>query len=399
MRGIKLIALFAALAIGAPGLGLAGICPKKITTTIPFLNLPCPSGDPRWGQAFGHWEKRADKDEVVAAYDIFVAIQAQNQDSVEANLWLMRSSYAMGLKQRDEDQIKYMKVCRAIADRVLAKDPDNIYAKYWGWASMIYFHDFTDKDFAEIRAFGQNYAHLRELPVPDDDPMWAEAIAHWDARYAYEEGKKAIAVFEKLEKKYPRRIEPKMWLLRSNYWMHYPEKGEDGKARWCKIAADWGEKAIAMEPRNPAANYLTAAALGQYGSNTSFINMVRYAPSITMKLMVVMEEDPNYFYGGVSQYFCLAIARTGALVSKSIELIGISAELIEKNAIFAANYEPRYLRNYYALGEMYLRQGKKAEAKKMLEKTVGADPAELKNMEPENRVAQELARKLLKENF
>lgn len=382
---------------GTRAAGAAGARP--LTTTNPFLNLPCPDDDPRWAQAYAHWDLRADTAEAVQAEALFEALARDKPDKVEVWLWLGRSRYLLGIRLRNEEQVAMMKRASEALDRALKLDPGNGFARYWRWSAMIFFHEFTDKDFAEIHAFGRKYENLRELTVPDDDPMWQEAIKHWDARSKYEEGKKAIAIFIKLEKKFPDRIEPKLWLLRSNYWMHYVEPTEEGKADWCMKAVEWGRKAIAMEPRNPAADYLTAASLGMYGTHTGFYNMVRYAYEITQLLTVVMEEDPNYFYGGVSQYFALAIARAGSLVGKSLSLVGFSQDLIVKNTTFACNYEPRYLRNFLALGEMYLALGKKDEARKNLEIVINADPSALKNMEPENRVAQDLAREMMARNF
>jgi hypothetical protein len=383
----------------AGGTPARAACPRTITTTNPFLNLPCPSDDPRWGQAFAHWDQRADTEEVAKALTLFEALTQDHPDQVESWLWLGRARYLLGVRLRGEEQVAMMKKAAAAMDRALALDPANGYARYWRWSAMIFYHDFTDQDFAEIRAFGKKYEDLRELPVPDDDPTWAEAVKHWDARYRYEEGKKAIALFAKLEKKYPDRIEPKLWLLRANYWMHYLEPTEEGKADWCLKAVEWGRKAMALEPKNPAANYLTAASLGQYSTHTGFYNMVRYAYEITQRLTVVMEEDPNYFYGGVSQYLALAIARAGGLVGKTVGLIGFSQDLIVRNTTFACHFEPRYLRNFLALGEMYLTQGQKDLAKKNLEIVIAGDPAALKNMEPENRVAQDLAREMMAKNF
>ena len=373
--------------------------PQTVTTTTPFVNIPRPKDDPRWAQAFGHWDKRGSAKEVQAAITLFESLAKDHPDQVEARLWVARSYYMRGMRLRGDEQKAWMKKTVAAADRVLELDPGNEFARYWRYCSQLLYHEFTPEDFAEIRKFGAKYKDLRELPVPGDDLLWANAIKHWDRRINREDALKAIAVFESLEKKYPDRIEPKLWLLRSNYYMHYIEPESEGKAKWCKIAADWGDKALAIEPRNPAANYLKAASLGQYGTHTSFVNMARYSLEITNRLMLVMEEDPNYFYGGVSQYFALAIARAGTLVARMLGLMGFTEELIMRSTQFAANYEPRYLRNHYALGEMYITLGQMDEAKKALEKVVNADPSELENMEAENIVAQDLAKKLLKEKF
>jgi len=374
-------------------------CPAKMTSTTPFVNLPCMDDDPRWAEAYSHWDKRADNEHVNKAAALFEAIAADNPDSLETWLWVTRARYLKGMRAGREKRKTIMLSAIEAADRALEIKPGNEYARFWRYASILHVRDFTDKEFSEIRAFGRKYDHLREFPVPDDDPMWRQAISHWDKRLDRYQALLAIDLFNKLERKYPGRIEPKFWLCRSNYWMHYIEPTEEGKARWLEIAAEWGKATALLEPRNPGANYFTAASLGQYGTHTGFINMVRYSLDIARRLTIVIEEDPNYFYGGFSQYFALAIARAGSLVTRTAELVGFSQELIERSTIYAAHYEPRYIRNYYALGEMYLRLGREEEAKEYLRKTLKADPAALKLQEPENRVAKEITRKLWKESF
>jgi len=400
MRTLLFTVIYATMATAvffAPAETRAADDSWHLTTSTPFVNIPTPEGE-RWDEFVSHWKKRESDKEVDKALQVVEEIAAENDDTL-TTLWLCRATYMKGMRLRGEEQKKVMRDAAGTCERITGDKEYGHYAKYWRWSSMIYYHEFTDADYKEIRAFGRQYEHIRELPVPDHDSLWQKAINHWDDRYTYEEGIKAIGIFQQLEKKYPNRIEPKLWLLRANYWMHYAEDEEDKKAEWLFKAANWGWKACEMEPRNPAANYLTASALGQYGSNTSFLNYIRYAPEITKRLMTVLEEDPNYFYGGVSQYFALAIARAGTILEKMLDLIGFEKEFIKKTTIFAANYEPRYLRNWYALGEMYLVQDKKDEAKKMLEKVVNGDPTALKNMEAENRVAQKLAKDLLEEHF
>ncbi len=395
------LTFLALILISGPGLisSAQAVCPQPVTNTNPFVNLPCLTDDPRWAKAFSLWDKRADDDELMAAVRIFESLAKDKPDCLEAHLWLERSYYMAAVRARGQKKEEWAKKAVAEADRALKLDPDSGFARQWRWSAIILSRQFTEKEFHEIRDFSAKYAHLRELPVPEDDPLWAKALIHWDARYRYEEGIKAIAVFEKLEKSYPDRIEPKLWLLRSNYWMHYIESEEKDKARWCKIATEWGHKALEMEPRNPAANYLTASALGQYGTHTSFLNYVRHSLEIAQRLTVTMEEDPNYYYGGISQYLALAIARAGTVVEKTLAIVGFDMDLILRSTIFASKREPRYLRNFYALGELYIKQGRMSEAREMLEIVINSDPAELWQMEPENRIVQKLAKKLLNEQF
>ncbi len=374
--------------------------PQTITTTTPFVNLPRPSDDPRWAKAFAHWDKRGDVNEASAAVKIFESLATDKPKQFGVQLWLARSYYLMAIKTKSMSKRDVLlRKSVAAADRALKIKPDDEFAISWKFSAILHLREITNAEYAKLRQIGKKYMNTRGIVVPKGDPLWKEAMAHWDARYQREEGLKAIDVFKKIEKKYPNRIEPKMWLCRSHYWMHFIEPTEKGKAMWLKVAADWGRKAMKVEPLNAAANYWMAASIGQYASHTSFSNMVKHAVEIVKALQLVMEEDPQYFYGGVSQYLALAFARAGPLVAKSLEIIGFSEEVALRSTRFAAKYQPHYLRNFYAQGEMYVKQGKKDEARRVLQIVLNSDPTVLKLQEPENRVAQDLAKKLIREHL
>jgi len=391
------LAIAAVVLVGPPALAKY---PQTITTSTPFVNLPRPADDPRWAQAFSHWDKRAATEEVMAAIKIFEAIAKDKPNQLESQLWLLRSYMLAGMRNRAmNDRMGYLNKALAAGDKALAIEPGNGFVVYWRYCAIGLMRDLTKEEYAELKTFGARYRDLRELPVPDDDPLWAEAITHWDARIKREEGLAAIKIFETLEKKFPRRVEPKMWLARSNYYMNFLETTKEGKAKWGLAAAEWGRKAIEIEPRNAGANFWTAAGLGRYANNTGVVNMVRYSLEIARCLLVVTEEDPNYYYGGFSNYFASAIARAGALVGKTAEIIGFPPETIERMTVFGSNYEPNYFGNFHSLAEMYIKLGRMDEAKKCLETIINSDPAALKMQEPENRVYQESAKKLIKEHF
>ncbi len=374
--------------------------PQTITTSTPFINLPRPSDDPRWATAFSHWDQREDAESALAAVGLFEAIARDAPDRLESQLWLCRSYFMAGLKDQDQERRQaYMSKAVDAGDRALALDPGNGFATYWRFYALAFTRDLTVAEYQELRAFGAKMRNVREMPVPDDDPLWAEAMRHWDARGQKGEGLATIEVLKKLERKHPERIEPKMWLCRAYYWTHYTETTDEGMARQAWKAVEWGRKALAIEPRNPAAAFFTATGLGIYGSKTSVVNIVRYSMEMASALAVVVEEDPNYYYGGFSNYFASAIARTGELVAKMSGVTGYPLERIERLTVFGSNYEPNYLRNFLSLGEMYVTLGRMDEAKKALETVVNADPTVLKLQEPENRKVQEMARKILKESF
>ncbi|MFO8056628.1 MAG: hypothetical protein R6V10_04970 [bacterium] len=388
------LALFLALPVFAAGAEY----PQSITTSSPFVNLPRPEGE-LWDKAFQKWDQRGDTEKVKAALDLFQAIADEHPENAVAWLWVGRAMHLAGMREGGDGRDQWMKKSAAAFKRSLHLEPGNRFAVYWRISAIVLMRRLTEDENQRLSKLGRKYDHLRELPVPDDDPLWEEAMSHWDKRLDRAELQKTIDLFHKLEKKYPERIEPLMWLCRGYYWMHYHADTEEDKAKWCWKSAEWGRKAVELEPRNPAANYWTAAGLGQYGTNKGYIAMARYALEMANKLKVVAEEDPNYYYGGLSQYFALAVARAGKLVAKTAGILGFSEDLILRLSLLAREYEPRYLRNTYALGELYVYQGKMDKAKKMLEETMEADPAALPHFEPDNRIAKKLARQLYNKHF
>ena len=397
--------------------------PETITTTSPWVNMPYPKDDPRWAEAFTHWDRRADTKEVMAAVSIFDELGAQKPDQIVPQLWVLRSNYLAAMRNRKKRDF-YVKKAIAAGDRALKIEPDNIYATYWRAASIVLLRDPTDEEYLQIRAFNARFKNRREIPAPKDDPLWAKAMKLWDTRFTEQDVKYAeaklggktklveedvksgeakgaavVAVFEQLEKKYPARIEPKLWLARANYWTSQVCIEQKKRATWSKAAASWGHKAIEMEPRNPAANFWTAVALSEYGGSTSLIVLTRYSREIGRQMQFVTEEDPGYMYGGFSRFFAGAIAFAGELVIKVAELLGFPKELIERLTVYAVKTDPDYLQNYYMMGLLYLKTDRKVEARKMFDHLLKADPVALKYQEAENRLIQFVAKLAMKDLF
>jgi|GEM_PF-1592263 len=394
---------------------------ESITTTSPYVNLPRLKDDPRWTEALSHWDKRADTEELMAALEIFESLAKDHPDQLETHLWLTRSYHLVAMRHRKKRDF-YAKKGIAAGKRALAMDPGNIYARFWHSTSVVLLREPTDAEYKQMREFNARFRHLRELPVPADDPLWTRAMKLWDQRLTQKDienieaglaGRKKLSdenlkfiqakaiaiieIFEKLEKKYPDRIEPKLWLLRANYWMSQVNVNPKIRSKWGKAAADWGVKALEMEPQNPAANLFTASSLGEYGIGTSFAVIVRYSRRIGREILLLSEENPNYMYGGFSRFFGAAISIVGKLVFKVAEFLGFPQALIERLTSFSVKTHPDYLQNYYMLGLMYKNLGRKDEAKKMFETLLDADPTILKYQEPENRMIQFLAKLRIKD--
>jgi hypothetical protein len=387
-----------AIAIGVMWVSPAfGAYPQTISSNSPFVNLPRPSDDPRWADAFSHWDKRSDTDEVMAAIETFKAISADQPDRMEPYMWLCRSYFVAALRNRSQRD-DYAKLAEAAGEKALAIKPGDDNIQYWYAASIVLHREFTAAELEDVRAFGKRYRHVSPIPGYSD-PLFKQAAPLWDRRIEKDKVLALIDVLKKIEAENPGRIEPKIWLTAAYYAMRMHEQDDDANAAWQKKGIESAKDAMEIEPRNPAANFWAACCQGEYGISTNPLNIARYALDIGKELQLIVEEDPQYMFGGFARYFAGAIGATGPLVAKIAEMLGFPEDLIVRITGFAIDFEPDYLDNHYCLALMMFELGQKEEAKKELLLTVNGDPAKLQGFEAENRYIQKEAKKFYEENF
>ncbi len=394
----RLIAQTAMIAIVIVwGLPALAAYPQTITTDSPFINLPRPSDDARWAQAFSHWDKRGDTDEVMDAIKIFKALAADKPGDMAPQMWLCRSYFIAALRNRSERD-KYAKLAAAAGDKALIISPGDDNLIYWRAAAIVLHREFTEDEKKEVREFGMRYRHISTLPGMND-PLFKEAAVLWGKRSERASLDALIEKLKKIEARVPNRIEPKIWLCAAYYSMRMVEEDDDEIAKLHKIGSDYGFAALEIEPRNPAANLYTSCCLGEYGVRTNVLNIARYALDIGRELQVVAEEDPQYYFGGFARYFAAAIGETGPLVAKIAEILGFPEELIFRITTFSITFEPDFLDNHNCRALMLLKLDQREEAKKELLFVLNADPSSLPGHEPENRYIQKDVQETYDENF
>ena len=372
--------------------------PQTITTTSPWINLPRPDDDPRWAKAFVHWDKRADTEQVDAALALVEQIAGEKPESYEARLWLCRINYLMAMRYRKERD-GYCKKSIAAADQALKIKPDDDLAKYWRLSSIVLLRELSEEEYQQVHSLGLKYRHVRPLPALDDDPLWSKALAKYDERMDPENARAAVKDFEKLDSKYPERIEPKLFLSLLYYSLGENEPDNDAASKLYGEGAEWGRKAILIEPRNPAANYCFSITMGRHCERKGMFAMVRHSIAMSKAVVVVVEEEPTYMYGGFSRYIAASLATAGELSFRVCEMLGFPQELIIRVSRFATRMEPACIDNHIQLAKMYITLGKMDEAEKSLETAINTDPATLMYYEAQNRIDQKEARKLYDEHY
>ncbi len=397
--------------------------PQTIATSYPYINLPRPSDDQKWAEAFSHWDKREDTRELFAAVDMFESLVKDYPGRLEPQLWLARSLYSAAVRE-PKNLIGYLERGVVAADKVLSAEPDNIFARFWRYNMVVFTKGYTETEYVEIMEFFAQFRNLHILPVPDDDALWDEAMKLWNQRLSagdmqkiltmiqsgkdvtsediksfYQKANDAIKIFEKLDKKYPNRIEPKLWLAFCNDWIYSFSFGIKYDVKYTEIALHWADKALEQEPLNPAANFLYGLCLTDHSTNKSFFALVRNVRKIARCLKRSAEEDPFFYYSGHSWLANAGLGSVGKIVVKILKIMGYPIALFEDLGDFVVNAEPNFFKNRYYLAQMLKAIGKEDEAKKEFEIIVNSDPTILKNWEIDNRIFQYKAMKILKEEF
>ncbi len=145
-----------------------------------------------------------------------------------------------------------------------------------------------------------------------------------------------------------------------------------------------------MEPNKPDGHLWYAAILGEQAKRSPITVGVTSLDNIRSSMKKVIEIDPGYqgasAYDGLGQLEMGSRGLGGGSAEKAIEYYEKGLELEKENA---------YL--YVHLAEAYLVVGKKAEAKKMIDKVLNMKPNP--DYLPEYEEAEANAKKLLKEKF
>jgi tetratricopeptide (TPR) repeat protein len=241
----------------------------------------------------------------------------------------------------------------------------------------------------------------------EGDALWAqradkaklmEALAKWEA--AFEQAPSADLAAKLARGHY--LLGDGYYALENNAEMRDAEyqKGLDWASKSLKLSAPEFAKAmtegkkhaeaITLAPKEAVpAMYWYATNLGKWAASKGFATRLRYKDDIKATMLHVKALDENFFFAAPWRYF-------GAFEAVTAGLAGGSLEKSEENFKKAVELAPTYLGTKVLWAEqLAVKKQDKATFKKLLDEVVAADPAAEASIEPENRIEQAKARKLL----
>jgi len=185
---------------------------------------------------------------------------------------------------------------------------------------------------------------------------------------------------------HPRDFESAWKLARARYWLggHAPET-ERKKLLEDGITA--ARTAVALEPNKPDGHFWLAANMGALAESFGLRQGLKYRGEIRKELETVLQIDPAFQQGSADRAL-------GRWYNKVPGLFGGSNKESEAHLRKALTFNPQSTATLYFLAETLQDEGKKAEAKEMLDRVIAAplDP----DWAPEDREFKQKAEQLLK---
>jgi len=187
------------------------------------------------------------------------------------------------------------------------------------------------------------------------------------------------------EKNSPDAFDASWKLARACYWLggHAAESQrrsvyEEG------IAA--GRRAIALQPSRPEGHFWTAANMGAMAESFGLRQGIKYRKQVKDELETVLRLDPAFMQGSADR----ALGRWYFRVPR---LFGGSDKESEAHLRASLKYNPNSTASHLFLAELYVDDGRKADARTELQAVVDAplDPDWI----PEDQEFKQKARKLL----
>lgn len=234
--------------------------------------------------------------------------------------------------------------------------------------------------------------------VPDPfQAAWDAARAAWAKRGDPAQARAAIT---HLEKAVAARedVEALVLLSRAAYFHGFlQEAGSmDERIRLYQRGYEAGKRAAELNPRSAGAHFWAATDLGTLGKAVGVMKSVQSYGEIRERLDTVTKLEPNYFHGGVHRYHGRLIDQVPGFLAATYGYDLDDAVAFYQKAIAVS---PHYLQSRLFLAECYLLKEERTLAFEALQHILAADPRAMADLEPENRIFQAQAKRLMAQAF
>lgn len=225
--------------------------------------------------------------------------------------------------------------------------------------------------------------------TPAGAGQWEALISQGDALYAQRgdpaKAKDAVESYRLALRAEPDSEAAAWKLMRALYYLGRISPEEKREAIYGQ-AVEVGEKALKAHPDSVPLHFWLSVLYGMYGNVKGVMSSLSLVNPIKDLAQWVIDHDPTYEQGGAYRVL-------GRLYFKLPGLFGGDNDKAIELLTKAVKLGPRHYNAHLFLAEVYLDEGRRDEAKKLLEQVLkGAPDPELV---PEDRLWKDEARRML----
>lgn len=358
-----------------------------------------PNGDPQWDKVktlwAGHYGSK-NLDELIAALE---PIKAAQPGKIEPILWLARVHY-LHARYTGRDRAKHFELSEGYIKQALSLEPKNQLAIRMLADTMCYGRDreYIFKNYGQLFKSAAPLPMAEALPDMKECPRWGAFQKLWEARIDVEKAKSALSIMEQIASDNPKNGLAQLWLSRGYCYIgecytSADQFQEQGLAYFQK-GVQAGKKALELFPKSVPAHYWYQLNLADTLQQASLLTMARNLMPLLENLLYCSRENSIYFFVAPAQVLSGMIVEGGWVCERGMRLAGITTAMDQNGLELAEIAYPDFFPITYARANLLVYQGKRAEARALLQKLLARSPDTHPLVAPENRNTLKDARRL-----
>ncbi len=195
----------------------------------------------------------------------------------------------------------------------------------------------------------------------------------------------AVEFYRRLLADDPADLEASLRLCELLIWLGAQASDERGEELFREVIVV-AQQARRAHPQEPGPLFYLGTGQGLLADVASPPEALMLVKQAQKNMAELMKKRPDYYHGGPDRVL-------GRIYTKLPWFVGGDNDLAERHYKLAIQRGPRYWLNHLYLAELYYKQGKRDQARSLLEQVAQGKP--LPTLLPECRLWQQVARKAL----
>ena len=243
---------------------------------------------------------------------------------------------------------------------------------------------------------------LDRITASASDPaiLKAQAEDAFSHRYDIGQAKRAITLYEKILAGEPESEEYLVKLSYAYYWLgnrlELEAQSKRTRLEAYRKSIEAAREAVRVNPESLGGNYWLVISQGRYTQVHGILGGTFSLGDNIRGMQVVTGNNPNYYSGGVDRYWGRVVFEFPKIVKKVVDFKYEDALYLSQRSLAI---EPKFFTTRLYMAETYLKLGQEEKAREQLTWLLTTSPGILPAAEAENRLEQELARRIWRKHF